>query len=120
MREWSVNIGGRPANQRIGHLMCELLLRLEAVGGVRNNSFSFPFTQADIADTMGLSNVHVNRTIQELRAMGLIALKQRVLTILDVGRLKAYCGFNPNYLHLRNSRWSTGRSVSWLSSGSGG
>ncbi|MCK2056858.1 Crp/Fnr family transcriptional regulator [Methylobacterium sp. 37f] len=120
LREWLVNIGGRPANQRIGHLMCELLLRLEAVGGVQNNSYSFPFTQADIADTMGLSNVHVNRTLQELRAMELIELKRRVLTILDVERLKAYCGFNPNYLHLKNSRWSTGRSVPWLSSSSGG
>lgn len=120
LREWLVNIGGRPANQRISHLLCELLLRLEAVGGVQNNSYAFPFTQADIADTMGLSNVHVNRTIQELRAMGLIELKRRVLTILDVERLKTYCGFNPNYLHLRNSRWNAGRSLPWLNSSSGG
>lgn len=120
LREWLVNIGGRPANQRISHLLCELLLRLEAVGGVQNNSYAFPFTQADIADTMGLSNVHVNRTIQELKALGLITLKRRLLTILDVERLKAYCGFNPNYLHLQNSRWSASRSVPWLNSSSGG
>lgn len=120
LREWLVNIGGRPANQRISHLLCELLLRLEAVGRVTDKSYDFPFTQADIADTMGLSNVHVNRTIQELRAMGLIELKRRSLTILDVDRLKAYCGFNPNYLHLKNSRWSAGRNVRWLSNSAGG
>jgi hypothetical protein len=57
--------------------------------------------------------------MQELRALGLIELKRRVLTILDVERLKTYCGFNPNYLHLRNTRWSSRRSVPWLSSQSG-
>jgi CRP-like cAMP-binding protein len=119
LREWLVNIGGRPANQRISHLLCELLLRLEAVGKVTASTYAFPFTQTDIADTMGLSNVHVNRTMQELRAIGLIALKRRTLTILDVERLKAYCGFTPNYLHLRNTRWSARRSVPWLSSVSG-
>ncbi len=66
LREWLVNVGGRPANLRIAHLICELLLRLEAVGRVTDNSFSFPFTQIDIADTMGLSNVHVHRTLRDL------------------------------------------------------
>ncbi|KAB1080595.1 Crp/Fnr family transcriptional regulator [Methylobacterium soli] len=120
LREWLVNLGSRPANHRIAHLLCELLLRLEAVGRVTSNSYDFPFTQSDIADTMGLSNVHVNRTIRELRELGLVALKHRTVTILDVERLKAYCGFNPNYLHLRNTRWSNRRSVPWLSSGHGG
>ncbi|KAB1073229.1 Crp/Fnr family transcriptional regulator [Methylobacterium planeticum] len=120
LREWLVNIGGRPADHRIAHLFCELLLRLEAVGRVSGNSFDFPFTQPDIADTMGLSNVHVNRTIRELRALGLITLRQRTLTILDVERLKAYCNYNPNYLHLRNTRWGARRIIPWLSSGHGG
>ncbi|MCJ2079843.1 Crp/Fnr family transcriptional regulator [Methylobacterium sp. J-090] len=114
LREWLVNIGGRPPNQRIAHLLCELHTRLEAVGCVTDNSFSFPFTQIDLADTMGLSNVHVNRTIRELKALGLITLKQRTLTILDVDRIKAYCHFTPNYLHLRNTRWGDRRSVSWI------
>ncbi|SDM54082.1 cAMP-binding domain of CRP or a regulatory subunit of cAMP-dependent protein kinases [Methylobacterium phyllostachyos] len=116
LREWLVNIGGRQADQRIAHLFCELLLRLEAVGRVTDNSFPFPFTQTDIADTMGLSDVQVSRSLRELRALGLIHLKRRVLTILDVEQLKAYCGFNPNYLHLRNARWSGRRQVPWLSS----
>ncbi|SFM32461.1 Crp/Fnr family transcriptional regulator [Methylobacterium pseudosasicola] len=116
LREWLVNIGNRPADQRIAHLFCELLLRLEAVGHVNNNSYQFPFTQTEIADTMGLSDVHVNRTLRELRRLELITLKGRLLTILDVDQLKAYCGFNPNYLHLRNARWSGRRQVPWLKS----
>ena len=111
LREWLVNIGGRPPNQRIAHLMCELLLRLEAVGHVTDNGFPFPFTQTDIADTMGLSNVHVNRSMRELTSLGLITLQQRVLTIHDPDRLKAYCRFEPNYLHLRNTRWQGRRLV---------
>lgn len=120
LREWLVNIGSRQADQRIAHLFCELLLRLEAVGRVTDNSYAFPFTQTDVADTMGLSDVQVSRTLRELRGLNLITLKHRVLTILDVERLKAYCGFNPNYLHLRNARWSSRRQVPWLSSVQGG
>ena len=114
LREWLVNLGGRQADQRIAHLLCEMLLRLGAVGQVNDNSFTFPFTQSDIADTMGLSAVHVNRSYRELREAGLIAHKQRTITILDVERLKSYCGFNPNYLHLMNTRWKDRRNVTWL------
>lgn len=113
LREWLVNMGARAPDQRIAHLFCELLMRLEVVGRVADNSYAFPFTQTEIAETMGLSSVHVNRTIRELRALGLIQLKGRVLTILDVERLKAYCRFTPNYLHLRNTRWGVRRDLSW-------
>ncbi len=88
-------------------------MRLEAVGRVTDNGYAFPLTQTQIAETMGLSDVHVNRTLRDLRALGLIHLKRRVLTILDVERLKAYCGFTPNYLHLRNTRWGRRRDLSW-------
>ncbi|MFC5555985.1 Crp/Fnr family transcriptional regulator, partial [Methylobacterium iners] len=114
LREWLVNLGAREASQRLAHLLCELLARLEVVGRVTENTFAFPFTQTDLADTMGLSNVHVNRTLRELREEGLLTLKHRVVTLLDVERLKAYCGFTPNYLHLKNARWSERRSVNWL------
>ena len=64
---------------------------------------------------MGRSNVHVNRVLQELRRMELITLRKRVLTILDVDRLKAFCRFNPNYLHLDNTRWVNRRGASLFS-----
>ncbi|MGW9820927.1 CRP-like cAMP-binding protein [Methylorubrum extorquens] len=114
LREWLVNLGGRPANERIAHLLCELLVRLSAVGCTKDNSYEFPFTQTDIADTMGLSAVHVSRTYRELRETGRITLKHRNLTIHDVEQLKSYCGFNPNYLHLSNTRWKDRRNPTWL------
>lgn len=102
LREWLVNIGTRDATARVAHLLCELLLRLETVGLVNGDSYELPIIQADLADTVGLSNVHVNRVLQRLRAKGLITLKAKKLIILDTGKLKAFSGFNPNYLHLAN------------------
>ncbi len=119
LREWLVNIGSRQAHQRIAHLLCELLMRLQVVGQVTADCFAFPFTQNELADTLGLSDVQVNRTLRLLREQKLIVLKRRVLTILDVAGLKAYCGFNPNYLHLQNTRWADRRRVAWLVQGRG-
>jgi CRP-like cAMP-binding protein len=115
LREWLVNLGIRPPEQRIAHLLCELLVRLEAVGQVKDSSYHFPFTQVELAETMGLSCVHVHRTLRELRMLGLITIKRRILTIHDVGKLKAFCEFTPNYLHLKNTRWGARRSEPWLS-----
>ena len=104
LREWVGNIGRRTASQRIAHLLCELLVRLKAVGLAEDDVYEFPLTQAELADAAGLSTVHVNRTLQELRAAGLITLKSRLLTIRDVERLKALAGFDPAYLHLAPDR----------------
>ncbi|MCJ2083544.1 Crp/Fnr family transcriptional regulator [Methylobacterium sp. J-090] len=114
LRQWLVNMGARSPDQRIAHLFCELLLRMDVVGRVKDNSLPFPFTQTDLADSVGLSDVHVSRTLRKLRRLELITLHRRVLTILDAEQLKAYCGFNPNYLHLRNARWSGRRQMPWL------
>ncbi len=99
-REWTLNLGQRTAYERIGHLFLELFLRLEAVGMTQGNSCDFPLTQVDIVDASGLTAVHVNRTLQELRKEGLIELQGRRLTILDMQRLKTAALFNSNYLHL--------------------
>jgi CRP-like cAMP-binding protein len=74
LREWIVNVSRRSADQAIAHLFCELLVRLEAVGLRVANGFEFPVTQSELADTVGLSAVHVNRVLQELRARNLIVL----------------------------------------------
>jgi CRP-like cAMP-binding protein len=100
LREWLVNIGARPAEHRVAHLLCELLLRLETVGLTNGDTYELPITQTELADTVSLTNVHVNRVLQRLRRDGLITLKSKHLVILDVARLKAFSGFNPNYLHL--------------------
>lgn len=100
LREWLVNIGARKAERRLAHLLCELLLRLEAVGLTNGNKYELPITQVELADTMGLTYVHVNRVIQRLRASKMISFKGKKLVILDAPRLKMLGGFNPNYLHL--------------------
>lgn len=100
LREWLVNVGCRQAIERIAHLFCELLVRLQAVGLATHNSYALPLTQLDLADTTGLSNVHVNRSLQELRRQGLIELKDGQLTILNLPRLRAVAEFKDNYLHL--------------------
>ena len=71
LREWLLNLGQREAAPRIAHLICELLMRLRVVGLANGNSYELPVTQAEIADTMGLTAVHVNRSLQTLRHMGL-------------------------------------------------
>ncbi|GJD93111.1 hypothetical protein OCOJLMKI_0300 [Methylobacterium iners] len=100
LREWLMNVGCRSAVERIAHLFCELLVRLGAVGLAQGNSYELPITQLDIADTTGLSNVHVNRSLQELRRQGLIELGGRRLTILNLQRLRTLAEFKANYLHL--------------------
>ena len=100
LREWLMNVGGRSADERVAHLFCELLLRFQAVGLATRDSYSLPIRQVDLADTTGLSAVHVNRTLQALRRQGLIALSGTSLTILDLPRLQDLAEFKANYLHL--------------------
>jgi CRP-like cAMP-binding protein len=77
--------------------LCEMLLRLRAVGLTNGDAYELPITQNELADTLGMSGVHMNRVIMNLRAEKLIRLKTKKLTILDVEKLKAFGGFNPNY-----------------------
>lgn len=99
-REWTVNLGQRTALERLGHLFCELFLRLRGVGLTDGTTCDLPLTQVELADALGLSNVHINRTLQELRRAGLIVLRGGRLTIPDFDALQRVSLFNPNYLHL--------------------
>lgn len=100
-REWSVNLGQRNAFERLGHLFCELYYRLESVGMTRGDTFDLPITQADLADATGLTPVHVNRTVRDLRAADLIVWRGKTLTIPDLQALQDASLFNANYLHLK-------------------
>jgi CRP-like cAMP-binding protein len=106
-REALVSMGQRPADRQLAHFLCELLVRLQAVGRASETSYEFPVTQEDLGDTLGLSTVHVNRTLQKLRDDGLITLKGKTLTIPDPDALKRFSAFNPNYLHLRSGENKT-------------
>ena len=99
-REWITNVGQREAPSRIAHILCEMFLRLQAVGLTNGNSFEFPFTQSELADATGLSTVHVNRSVQKLRGDGLISWEKGRCTIFDWERLKEISMFERTYLHL--------------------
>jgi CRP-like cAMP-binding protein len=99
-REWTLNLGQRSAYERLAHLLIELYMRLNTVGRANNGRCDFPLTQNDLADATGLTSVHVNRTLQELRRDGLIELERKQLQILDMPRIMDVAMFNPNYLHL--------------------
>jgi CRP-like cAMP-binding protein len=98
-REWVTNIGSRDALSRVAHVICELCNRLGTVGLVRDGTFSIPFTQQQMADACGLSVVHINRTIQELRHRQLISWESRTVAILNRSELDEVADFDPAYLH---------------------
>jgi CRP-like cAMP-binding protein len=101
-REWTLNVGQRTAYQRLAHLLIELYLRLKAVGRAHGGRCDFPLTQNDLADATGLTAVHVNRTLQELRRDGMIELERKQLHIRDLERMMDSAMFNANYLHLEH------------------
>jgi CRP-like cAMP-binding protein len=101
-RRWLTNVGQRDAFARIAHILCEMVIRMRAVGLAEDHSCDFPITQSEIGDALGLSVVHVNRTLQEIREAGLIVLKGGRLQVLDWDGLKLAGDFDPTYLHLKD------------------
>lgn len=102
LSKWALSLGRRSAKERLAHLLCELSVRLDAEDGDQS-SFAFPLTQEQIADALGLTSVHVNRTMQQLRSEGLIAVANRTMTLPEVARLRQIGGFDPRYLHIDTS-----------------
>jgi CRP-like cAMP-binding protein len=96
--EWMANIGMRSGPERMAHLLCELLERLGSIGEVAAGQFDMPLTQIDLADTLGLSSVHVNRVLQALRRDGLITLGGRRLRIVAPRQLRELAEFEAGYL----------------------
>jgi CRP-like cAMP-binding protein len=103
-REWLTAMGRRSATAHMAHLVCELFVRLEAIGHVQDSTIQLPITQSELGDTLGLSTVHVNRVLQELRKEGLIRTRGNELTILDWERLQEVAEFTPTYLNLQKVR----------------
>ncbi len=99
-REWLLNIGQRSARERLAHLLVEMFYRARAVGLTQGYRCDFPLTQNDMAEATGMTSVHINRTLQDLRREGLIELERKSLAILDLEGLKEMALFNSNYLHL--------------------
>ena len=99
-REWELSLGRRSALQRTAHLLCELYCRLNVVGLTDGTSFAFPLTQTEIAEAKGLTSVHVNRTLKELREGELATVQRGRVTIHDLHGLMRICEFDPGYLYL--------------------
>lgn len=100
LREWLLNIGRRDALASLGHLLCEVVVRQRIAGLASTEDCRFPFTQAMMGDALGLSTVHVNRVVKELRQNGLLDWDGRHLTVLDWEGLQRLADFDPAYLHL--------------------
>ena len=99
-RESALSLGRRSAQSRLAHLFCELEVRLRIVGLASPGGFAFPLTQEDISECLGMTPVHLNRSLQELRARGLLRLESRWATILDAAGLAELAEFDPTYLYL--------------------
>ncbi len=100
-REWIASMGRRSKAAHIAHLICELYIRLRTVERVDDRSFQLPLTQSELADVMGISLVHVNKTLQLLRREGAFIWENRTMTILDWERLVDIAEFDDTYLSLR-------------------
>ena len=97
-REWLVNVGRRPALQRMAHLFCETHARKAQWGIAHEDGYDACLTQADLADALGLTGVHINRVLRTLRERSLIRREKGRMTLLDVPALEALAGFDPSYL----------------------
>jgi len=86
--EWMVSIGRRDARARICHLLCEIASRQEDAGISPGPDYELPMTQEQIGDATGLTSVHVNRTLQQLRAEGYFRTARRRVTVDDWRRLR--------------------------------
>ena len=99
VRAWVVNLGQRPAPERMAHLFCELVQRLNGADRPSPATFALPLTQQALAWALGLTPVHVNRVLQQLRGEGLIEFHDGVLTIIDGDRLRTLADFDGAYLN---------------------
>lgn len=102
LRSWVVNVGSRRALAKIAHLLCEVHLRQQLIGGCHNDCFELPIRQTDLAESAGITPVHANRVIQELRAAQLIRWYQKHCYVLDLAGLRRTAEFDPSLYHLRS------------------
>ena len=99
-REWELSLGRRDALSRTAHLFCELQARLEVVGMAEPDGYDLPLTQTELAECLGLTNAHVNRTLKVLRERGLVDFRGHRVTILDRAALEQVAEFNRAFLYL--------------------
>lgn len=103
-REWEVSLGRRSALQRTAHLFCELQVRLAIVGLADVHGYALPIIQATLAECLGLTSVHVNRVLRDLRERELVEFRGGRVSIRDLAGLQAVAEFDPAFLYLDKRR----------------
>ena len=99
-RAWALALGSRNAAARMAHLFCEMFVRLELVGLTRGHSYDLPLSQQELAEMLGITSVHANRTLQQLRGQDLLEFAGKLVTIHDMARLRQLAEFDDSYLYL--------------------
>ncbi|MET0375622.1 MAG: Crp/Fnr family transcriptional regulator [Rhizorhabdus sp.] len=99
-RAWTVSLGRRDALSRTAHLFCELQIRLGVVGMAEEDGYALPLTQVDLSECMGLTAVHMNRVLRDLRERKLVTFRSGRVQIHDLAGLQWVAEFTPNYLFL--------------------
>lgn len=99
-REWIVNVGRRGAKARVAHMLCEFAARQKVAGLGDGRSCDLPMTQEQLGDAVGLTSVHVNRTLKALVAEGVIQRDKRQVSFTDWERIREVGDFSDLYLHL--------------------
>lgn len=99
-RRWLMAAGRLSAAGRIAHFLCEIYVRLKTVQQTEDQHFWLPLTQLQLSDAMGLSTVHINRTLQELRHRNLIRWEAGRVEILNWDGLQNMAQFDATYLNL--------------------
>ena len=98
-REWIVNVGQRPAVSRLAHIVVELRTRLAVTGRAVGDTFEMPLTQEQIGEALGITSVHANRVIKQLRDENIIEISRGRVTVLDEAKLAELAQFDDRYLH---------------------
>lgn len=101
MRAWIVSMGRRSSLERVAHLICEMYLRARNIGLTDADEFNLPLSQVVLPDALGMTPVHINRILKELRLANAMSLKRGSLTITDLLKLTRIAGFDENCLHRR-------------------
>jgi CRP-like cAMP-binding protein len=104
MRQWLLSLGQRSAIECLANLLCELQLRLEIIDEVKSSGLVVPLTQTELGQTLGISAIHANRVVQQLRRSGLVSWRGFNVELLDEAGLRKLADFDPTYLHLEGER----------------
>lgn len=104
LQESLVGSGRRSASKQVAHFLCEVITRLQAVGVVSGDDCRLHISQAELADTAGLSLMHIHRVLTELKKSSLIKIGQKAIIVPDISMLKRFCEFDPSYLYLADDK----------------